>query len=74
MLAAVGERFEPVFVEKDDEPGLVERFGVDYYPAFVWTDGAGEELARVAQPEDADEVLEGLEIALEELSGGSDDD
>lgn len=74
MLAAVGEHFEPVFVEKDDEPALVERYGVVYYPAFVWTDATGDELMRIGQPEDADELLEGLEFALEELAGAPTDD
>lgn len=59
-----------MLVEKDEEPELVARFGVDYYPAFVWTDGAGEELLRTVQPGDAGELLADLEAAAEELAGG----
>jgi len=46
----------------------VARFGVDYYPAFVWTDSAGEELLRTVQPGDAGELLADLDVAAQELS------
>lgn len=70
MLAEAAERFAPVFVEKDDEPDLVARYDVTYYPAFVWVDAAGEELWRSVQPADADELLEELAMAIEELDAG----
>ena len=60
----------PVFVEKDDEPDLVERYELVYYPAFVWTDGDGNEVSRTVQPTDPDELLEELQYALEELGSG----
>ena len=57
-----------MFVEKDDNAGLVERFEVVHYPTVVWTDGDGEVLTRTAQPDDAEELLEELEYAVELLS------
>jgi len=43
-------------------------YGVDYCPTLVWTDGAGEELTRSAQPTDSDEVLGDQELAMEFLA------
>ncbi len=60
-----------MFVEKDDESELVARYGITLYPAFVWTDGTGAEVLRTVQPLDADELLEDLESALEELAAAS---
>lgn len=55
-------------MEKDDEPDLVARYDVVYYPTFLWTDGTGAELTRTVQPSDPDELMGDLEIALEELA------
>lgn len=62
------EQFALVFVEKDDNADLVERFEVVDYPTVVWTDGDGKVLTRTAQPDDAEELLEELEYAVELLS------
>lgn len=60
------EHFTPVFVEKDDELELVERFGVTYFPSVVWTTADGTALTVSAQPDSAEEVLEEFAYALEE--------
>ncbi len=73
VMDAASARFTPVFVEKDDEPEMVARFGIDYYPTFVFTDAAGEEAWRSAQPLDSDELLDEVTAAIESLDGALDD-
>jgi len=68
VLAASAAHFAPVFVEKDDEPELVERYDVTYYPALVWVDADGEELMRSVQPTSVDEVLDDLALAVDGLA------
>ena len=65
MLDKVRTRFDVVFVEKDDNPELVARHAVDYFPAYVWTDAAGEEITRTVQPTGSEELLEDFETAVE---------
>ena len=57
-----------MFVEKDDNAALVERFEVVNYPTVVWTDSTGAVVSRTAQPDDAEELLEELAYALELLA------
>ncbi len=73
-LAAIEPHFTPVFVEKDDEADLIAQYGIDYYPAFVWTDGDGEELLRTVQPETPQELIDALESAQEELIAAASDE
>jgi hypothetical protein len=53
----------PVLVEKDEEPKLIERYGLMQFPTIVWTDASGKVLAMTIQPESSDEALDDLEVA-----------
>ena len=68
MIDAAEDTFATVFIEKDDEPDLIAKYDVSYFPTLLWTDGTGEELTRAAQPADADEVLGDQELAMELLA------
>ena len=68
MLDGAKDTFTAVFVEKDENTEFIARYGIDYFPTILWTDGAGEELTRSAQPGDTDEVLGDQTLAMELLA------
>jgi len=68
VLDAAKAHFTTIFVEQEEEPDLIEKYDVVYYPTIVWTDGVGIELTRSAQPTDSDEVLGDQEVAVEFLT------
>ena len=63
MVAKLGADFVPVLVEKDDEPKLIARYGLEQFPTIVWSDASGEALMLTFQPECADEALRDLDQA-----------
>ena len=58
-----------MFVEKDDEPDVVEAYGVLQFPTIVFTDPAGEPVATTIHPESPEEALKDLEFARRWLRG-----
>jgi hypothetical protein len=63
VVGQLGEDFVPVLVEKDDEPKLIDRYGLMQFPTIVWTDAAGDALALTIQPESPEEAIGDLESA-----------
>ncbi len=65
----IEKHFAPVFMEKDDNLELVERYEVVDYPAFVWTDASGKMVTRTVRPSDSAELIEEFEDALADMVG-----
>ena len=74
VVEQAGEDFVPALVEKDDEPRLIERYGLQQFPTILWTDAAGEVLALSIQPESPDDALGDLETARRWLRSPLTDD
>ena len=68
MLEAAKGNFTTVFMEQEDNTEFIEKYDVSYFPTLIWTDRAGIELTRSAQPTDSEEVLGDQELAIELLA------
>ncbi len=68
MQAALAPEIEAVYLEKDDEPALVEQYGVVNFPTLVWLDPAGEVVSMTVLPEDSETALADLAFLREWLA------
>ena len=68
MQAALAPEVAAVYLEKDDEPELVDRYGVINFPTLVWLDPTGEVVSMTVLPEDSETALSDLAFLREWLA------
>lgn len=58
-----------MYVEKDEESGFVDAYGITQFPTIVWTDAQGEAVATTIHPECPEDALKELDFARRWLRG-----